>query len=63
MLLETLLLGALQAASADAKLLGPQPGATLPGFELFDQDGVRRSLATLARENGLLLVFYRSADW
>ena len=63
MLLETLLLGALQAAAADAKAVGPRPGDALPAFELEDQRGVRRSFASLAKENGLLLVFFRSADW
>jgi hypothetical protein len=63
MLLETLLLAALQAAATDAKALGPQPGAALPPFELEDQSGTRRSFATLAGERGLVLVFFRSADW
>jgi hypothetical protein len=61
MLLECLLAAALQAA--DAKAVGPAPGTPLPPFELLDQDGRQRSFASLARENGLLLVFYRSADW
>lgn len=63
MLLPTLLLLVLQAADADAKASGPKPGEALPAFELEDQNGARRSFASLARENGLLLVFYRSADW
>ena len=62
MLLPTLLL-ALQAAGSDAKAVGPKPGEAVPAFELEDQNGARRSFASLARENGLLLVFYRSADW
>ena len=59
----TLLLLGLQAAATDAKAVGPRPGDALPAFELEDQSGTRRSFASLARENGLLLVFYRSADW
>ena len=64
MLLQTLLLLlGLQAAPTDANAVGPRPGEALPAFELEDQNGSRRSFASLARENGLLLVFYRSADW
>jgi peroxiredoxin len=42
---------------------GLQPGAKAPGFSLQDQDGKQQSLSTLAGPNGLLLLFFRSADW
>lgn len=42
---------------------GPEPGQRIPDFVLPDQDGVLRSLPNLSGHNGLLLVFYRSADW
>jgi len=50
-------------ATNDGYATGPEPGARIPNFSLPDQDGAARSLANLAGPNGLLLVFYRSADW
>jgi hypothetical protein len=50
-------------ATNDCYATGPEPGEHIPDFSLPDQDGVRRSVANLAAPNGLLLVFYRSADW
>lgn len=42
---------------------GLQPGENAPGFNLPDQDGKQQNLSTLAGPNGLLLLFFRSADW
>jgi peroxiredoxin len=42
---------------------GLQPGAKAPAFDLPDQSGKKQSLDTLAGPNGLLLLFFRSADW
>jgi hypothetical protein len=42
---------------------GPEPGKPLPAFNLPDQNGMRQSFATLKGPKGLMLVFYRSADW
>jgi hypothetical protein len=42
---------------------GPTVGQPLPSFNLPDQTGVLRSFETLKGPNGLMLVFYRSADW
>lgn len=59
----------LAAATPDAPAAapdfdpGPAVGQTLPPFELPDQDGRMRSFASLAGPEGLVLVFYRSADW
>jgi hypothetical protein len=50
-------------ATNDRYATGPEPGQRIPDFSLPDQQGVPRSLANLAGPNGLLLVFYRSADW
>jgi hypothetical protein len=50
-------------ATNDGYATGPEPGERIPSISLLDQDGVSRSLANLAGPNGLLLVFYRSADW
>ena len=50
-------------ATNDGYATGPEPGERIPEFSLPDQDGASRSVANLAGPNGLLLVFYRSADW
>ncbi|MGA9885222.1 MAG: hypothetical protein WBQ34_16020 [Candidatus Acidiferrales bacterium] len=50
-------------ATNDGYATGPEPGERIPQFSLADQHGAPRSLANLAGPNGLLLVFYRSADW
>lgn len=42
---------------------GPPVGSRAPDFDLPDQNGVRQNLRSLAGPNGLMLVFYRSADW
>ena len=43
--------------------LGPQVGTRVPDFTLVDQKGQSRTLASLMGPKGLMLVFYRSADW
>jgi hypothetical protein len=50
-------------ATNDGYATGPNPGERIPAFTLPDQQGAPRSLENLAGPNGLLLVFYRSADW
>ncbi len=47
----------------DVTRLGPQVGEKVPDFTLPDQAGRRRSLSSLMGEQGLVLVFSRSADW
>jgi hypothetical protein len=47
----------------DVQKLGPQVGERVPDFTLKDQHGQLRTLASLMAPNGLMLVFYRSADW
>jgi hypothetical protein len=42
---------------------GPEPGYAAPAFSLPDQNGVSQSFDTLKGPKGLMLVFYRSADW
>ena len=44
-------------------VLGPVVGQTLPAFEVKDSKGVTRTFASLKGPNGLVLVFFRSADW
>ena len=50
---------ALLAAAATS----PNPGDKVPGFTLSDQSNQPRSLASLQGPNGLVLLFFRSADW
>lgn len=50
-------------ATNDGYATGPNPGQRIPEFTLPDQHGASRSLEDLAGPNGLLLVFYRSANW
>jgi len=42
---------------------GPAVGASVPTFQLLDQNGQSRDLRSLFGPKGLMLVFFRSADW
>jgi len=42
---------------------GPAIGDRLPAFEAVDQHGRPRTFETLRGPRGLVLVFFRSADW
>lgn len=42
---------------------GPSVGARVPDFRLSDQSGAPRNLQSLMGPKGLMLVFFRSADW
>ena len=42
---------------------GPEAGEKAPDFEVVDQHGRTQTLKSLSGPNGLLLLFYRSADW
>jgi cytochrome oxidase Cu insertion factor (SCO1/SenC/PrrC family) len=42
---------------------GPKPGTKFPPFALTDQHGKSQTLESLRGPKGLMLVFYRSADW
>jgi hypothetical protein len=54
---------AQQSALPDVQKLGPQIGTRVPDFTLLDQQGQSRTLASLMGPKGLMLVFFRSADW
>lgn len=62
-MLAALLLGSALGAAAQPVQAGPGVGATLPAFEAVDQHGRRQSFETLRGPQGLVLVFFRSADW
>ena len=53
----------LLAQTPDFSKLGPASGQPFPSFEARDQSGQVRTLAGLMGPNGLVLVFFRSADW
>ena len=58
-----LLLQAPARAPVDLSKVGPQVGQRVPDFTLPDQTGRARTLESLMGPKGLMLVFYRSADW
>ena len=53
----------LVCGSLFARDYGPSVGSKMPGFELKDQDGKARTLASLLGPKGAVIVFFRSADW
>ncbi len=72
MLLASLILLAAQAAAPaprpdpprpDPMTLGPAVGQSLPAFDVMDSKGVPRTFESLKGRDGLVLVFFRSADW
>lgn len=72
MLLATVILLAAQASGPaprpdpprpDPMTLGPAVGQSLPAFVVKDSTGVTRTFESLKGPNGLVLVFFRSADW
>ena len=42
---------------------GPAMGARIPSFSAPDQNGKLEDFQSLKGPSGLVLVFYRSADW
>ena len=50
-------------AGAQTPTAGPERGAVVPEIEALDQSGQSRGFEDLTGENGLLLLFFRSADW
>jgi hypothetical protein len=50
-------------ATNDNYTSGPEAGQRIPSFTLADQNGALKSLPDLTGPSGVLLVFYRSADW
>jgi len=50
-------------ALPDIQKLGPQVGERVPDFTLVDQGGRSRTLRSLLGARGLMLLFFRSADW
>jgi hypothetical protein len=53
----------LPDSKPDLAALGPKVGETLPAFSLEAQERTARDFASLTGPKGLVLVFFRSADW
>ena len=51
------------AQSPKLEMLGPKVGAQALEFSGVDQFGKTHTLQSLLGPEGLMLVFYRSADW
>ena len=47
----------------DLSKLGPKVGERVPDFSLPDQTGATRTLESVMGSKGVMLVFFRSADW
>jgi peroxiredoxin len=54
---------AQEVRKVDVSKLGPQVGTTVPDFSLTDQRGKRQTLQSVMGPKGVMIVFYRSADW
>ena len=50
-------------ASQTVAKTGPATGEKVPDFEAVDQNGASHSLRSLMGPKGMMLVFFRSADW
>jgi hypothetical protein len=55
--------GPSTSPAVDPAALGPAVGQAIPMFEASDQQGHPRDFLSLEGPNGLVLVFFRSADW
>lgn len=53
----------LLSIGATGETPGPAVGARVPDFQLTDQNGQTHDLRSLYGPKGLMLVFFRSADW
>jgi hypothetical protein len=54
---------AVVAQTPKIETLGPQMGTRVQDFAGVDQFGMTHTLQSLLGREGLMLVFYRSADW
>ena len=56
--------GGFATVAASAEDLGPPVGVTAPDIGTrLDQSGMSRTLADVMGKNGVVLMFFRSADW
>ena len=54
---------AVHALLRDSSDIGLSTGGSVPEFHLKDQNGHTRDIHSLMGAKGLVLVFFRSADW
>src|SRR5277367_1158478 len=54
---------ALLPSAPGQQIVGLQPGVKAPQIALVDQAGKPETFTSLSGPNGLLLLFFRSADW
>ena len=54
---------AIRKLLSDASAIGLPVGSAAPQFELKDQSGRNQNFGSLTGPKGLVLVFFRSADW
>jgi len=52
-----------QPVPIDTTAIGPKVGATVPEFSGIDQLGRDQSLSGAMGPKGVMVVFFRSADW
>lgn len=50
-------------AIAAENIPGPAVGEAIPAIKAVDHEGATRDFSSLAGERGLVLLFFRSADW
>jgi hypothetical protein len=53
----------LSAQTPAPASVGPRVGAEAPAFSGVDQFGREHTLESVMERNGVMLVFFRSADW
>ncbi len=56
-------LAAQSPAAVDTSKIGPPIGTVAPAFAGVDQFGKTHTPASIAGRRGIMLVFFRSADW
>jgi hypothetical protein len=61
--LALLLLASVLKAQTNPPPKGPQVGEAIPAFKLRDQFGHEQTFDTMVGPKGLVLLFFRSADW
>ena len=57
------LVAAQNRQAIDLSALGPQIGDLVPDFNLPDQNGQLHNRDSIMGPKGVVLLFYRSADW
>jgi len=56
-------LAVIPLLASAAVTTGPQVGSRVPEFQAVDTEGRAQTLKSVMGPKGVLLVFFRSADW